>query len=109
PRRPPAAAGHGIHDRARCVLRRLRRADGNQHDRRRDRRDDHRRRAERHRLFDLMEKRMSTRKITFLYVPLVAVMSLAVGMVLASRLGMTPASMAQTITVPPMNSAPIAG
>ena len=52
---------------------------------------------------------MSTRKITFLYVPLVAVMSLAVGMVLASRLGMTPSSMAQTITVPPMNSAPITG
>src|SRR5579862_6603739 len=56
-----------------------------------------------------MENRMSTRKITFLYVPVVAVASLAVGMVLASRLELTPASMAQTITVPPMNSAPITG
>src|SRR5436190_5768360 len=52
---------------------------------------------------------MSTRKITLLYVPLVAVASLAVGMVLSSRLGLTPASLAQTITVPPMNSSPITG
>ncbi|HEV3140209.1 MAG TPA: Do family serine endopeptidase [Vicinamibacterales bacterium] len=52
---------------------------------------------------------MSTRKITLLYVPLIAVASLAVGMVLASRLDLTPASMAQSITVPPMNSAPITG
>ena len=52
---------------------------------------------------------MSTRKTTLLYVPLVAVASLAVGMVLASRFDLTPASMAQTITVPPMNSAPITG
>src|SRR5881409_1451577 len=56
-----------------------------------------------------METRMSTRKITLLYVPLIAVASLAVGMVLASRLGMAPASMAQTITLPPMNSAPLTG
>ena len=52
---------------------------------------------------------MSTRKITLLYVPVIVVASLAVGMVLASRLDLTPASMAQTITVPPMNSAPITG
>src|SRR5205823_4499923 len=52
---------------------------------------------------------MSTRKTTLFYVPLIAVASLAVGMVLASRLDLTPASMAQTITVPPMNSAPITG
>jgi serine protease Do len=52
---------------------------------------------------------MSTRKITLLYLPLVAVASLAVGMVLSSRIGLTPASLAQTISVPPMNSAPITG
>jgi serine protease Do len=53
---------------------------------------------------------MSTRKTTFFYALLIAVASLAVGMVLASRLDLTPASSAQTtIAVPPMNSAPIAG
>jgi serine protease Do len=52
---------------------------------------------------------MSTRKITLLYVPLIAVASLAVGMVLSSRIGLTPASLAQTVSVPPMNSAPITG
>src|SRR5258708_21824320 len=56
-----------------------------------------------------MEKRMSTRKITLLYVPVIVVASLAVGVVLASRLDLTPGSMAQTITVPRMNSAPITG
>ena len=35
--------------------------------------------------------------------------SLAVGMVIASRLDLTPASSAQTIAVPPMNSAPLTG
>ena len=49
---------------------------------------------------------MSTRKITLLYVPVIVVASLAVGMVLASRLDLTPANMAQTISAP-MNSAPI--
>ncbi|HEY6213414.1 MAG TPA: trypsin-like peptidase domain-containing protein [Vicinamibacterales bacterium] len=52
---------------------------------------------------------MSTRKITLLYVPVIVVASLAVGMVLASRFDLTPASMAQTVNVPPMNSAPITG
>ena len=51
---------------------------------------------------------MSNRKTTFFYTALIAVASLAVGMVIASRLGMTPTSMAQTVP-PPMNSAPIAG
>ena len=52
---------------------------------------------------------MSTRKTTFFYTLLIAVASLAVGMVLASRLDLTPTSSAQTINVPPMNSAPITG
>jgi serine protease Do len=52
---------------------------------------------------------MSTRKTTLFYTVLIAVASLAVGMVIASRLDLTPASSAQTITVPPMNSAPITG
>jgi serine protease Do len=52
---------------------------------------------------------MSTRKTTFFYALLIAVASLAVGMVIASRLDLTPASSAQTIAVPPMNSAPITG
>src|SRR4029077_8359150 len=52
---------------------------------------------------------MSTRKTTFFYGLLIAVASLAVGMVIASRLELTPTSSAQTITVPPMNSAPLTG
>jgi serine protease Do len=52
---------------------------------------------------------MSTRKTTLFYAVLIAVASLAVGMVIASRLDLTPASSAQTLTMPPMNSAPIAG
>jgi serine protease Do len=52
---------------------------------------------------------MSTRKTTLFYALLIAVASLAVGMVLASRLDLTPASSAQTIAVPPMNSAPVTG
>jgi len=52
---------------------------------------------------------MSTRKTTFFYALLIAVASLAVGMVIASRLDLTPASSAQTIAVPPMNSAPVTG
>ena len=49
---------------------------------------------------------MSTRKTSLVYTLLIAVASLAVGMVLAARLDLTPASSAQTLTVPPMNSAP---
>src|SRR5829696_3549419 len=52
---------------------------------------------------------MSTRKTTLFYALLIAVASLAVGMVLASRLDLTPASSAQTIAVPSMNSAPVTG
>jgi serine protease Do len=52
---------------------------------------------------------MSTRKITLFYALLIAVASLAVGMVIASRLDLTPSSSAQTIAVPPMNSAPLTG
>jgi len=53
---------------------------------------------------------MSTRKTTVFYVLLTAVAAMAVGMVLASRLDLTPASSAQTtIAVPPMNSAPLTG
>ncbi len=52
---------------------------------------------------------MSTRKTTLFYTLLVAVASLAVGMVIASRLDLTPASSAQTMALPPANSAPIAG
>ncbi len=52
---------------------------------------------------------MSTRKTTLFYSLLIAVASLAVGMVIASRLDLTPASSAQTIVMPPMNSAPVTG
>jgi serine protease Do len=52
---------------------------------------------------------MSTRKTTLFYTLLVAVASLAVGMVIASRLDLTPASSAQTMAMPPANSAPVTG
>jgi serine protease Do len=53
---------------------------------------------------------MSSRKTAVFYGLLIAVASLAVGMVLASRLDLSPVSMAQpTINVPPANSAPLSG
>jgi serine protease Do len=58
---------------------------------------------------------MATRKFTLLpkltlfYLPLVVIASVAVGMVIASRLDLSPESSAQTITVPSMNSAPLTG
>ena len=52
---------------------------------------------------------MSTRKSSLFYIVLTAVASLAVGMVIASRLDLAPASSAQTVAVPAMNSAPLAG
>src|ERR1700754_3027267 len=52
---------------------------------------------------------MSTRKTTLFYGLLIGVSSLAVGMVLAARLDLAPASSAQTLAVPPMNSAPVTG
>ena len=54
---------------------------------------------------------MSTRKTTLFYALLIAVASVAVGMVIASRLELSPASSAQTVnlTAPPANSAPLSG
>ena len=52
---------------------------------------------------------MSSRKTTLFYALLLAVASLAVGMVIASRLDLSPASSAQTVVAPPMNSAPLTG
>jgi serine protease Do len=52
---------------------------------------------------------MSSRKITLFYAVLIAIASLAVGMVLASRLDLTPQSSAQSMALPTMNSAPLAG
>jgi serine protease Do len=51
---------------------------------------------------------MSTRKTSAFYAVLIAVASMAVGMVIASRLDLTPASSAQP-SVPSINSAPITG
>ena len=52
---------------------------------------------------------MSNRKTTFFYALLVATASLAVGMVLASRLGLSPESSAQSVAATRGNSAPITG
>jgi len=53
---------------------------------------------------------MSTRKSSIFYGTLIALSSLVVGMVLASRLDLTPASFARTnLSVPATNSAPITG
>ena len=53
---------------------------------------------------------MSSRKTTLFYSFLIMVASLAVGMVIASRLELTPASSAQSVgAAPPMNSAPLSG
>jgi serine protease Do len=52
---------------------------------------------------------MSNRKTTFFYALLIAIASLAVGMVIASRLDLTPPSAAQSVAAPPFNTAPITG
>jgi serine protease Do len=52
---------------------------------------------------------MSTRKTSLFYVMLIVVASVAVGMVLASRLDLSPPSAAQPLGVPPANSAPLGG
>src|SRR3954467_5559210 len=52
---------------------------------------------------------MSSRKITLFYLPLIVLASIAVGMVIASRLDLTPTSSAQSIVVPPVSSAPLTG
>jgi serine protease Do len=53
---------------------------------------------------------MSTRKTTLFYALLIAIASVAVGMVIASRLELSPTSAAQTVSaLPPANSAPLSG
>jgi serine protease Do len=52
---------------------------------------------------------MSNRKTTLFYALLIAIASLAVGMVIASRLDLTPQSAAQTVAAPSFNNAPITG
>ncbi len=52
---------------------------------------------------------MSTGKTSAFYVVLIAVAGLAVGMVIASRLDLAPASSAQSVAVPVINSAPLTG
>src|SRR5262245_49182112 len=53
---------------------------------------------------------MSSHKTTFFYGLLLAVVGVAVGLVLASRLDLSAPSAAQTLTAPPpMNSAPLGG
>ena len=52
---------------------------------------------------------MSTRRSTFYSAALIAVASMAIGMVIASRFDMAPSSSAQTFAVPAMNSAPLDG
>ena len=49
------------------------------------------------------------RKTSLFYAVLIAVASMAVGMVIASRLDLTPASAAQTIGVPAADTAPLTG
>ena len=52
---------------------------------------------------------MSTRKTTLFYGVLIAIASLAVGMVIASQWGLPQASSAQTVNVPAANTAPLSG
>jgi serine protease Do len=52
---------------------------------------------------------MSTGKTSAFYIVLTLVAGMAVGMVITSRLDMTPASSAQTVGAPPINSAPLNG
>src|SRR5687768_9388730 len=51
----------------------------------------------------------STRKTTIFYVVLIAMASIVVGMVIASRLDLAPTSSAQTLAIPSTNSAPLSG
>ena len=52
---------------------------------------------------------LSNRKSTVFYLLLIVVASVMVGMVLASRLDLSPTSSAQNVAAPPINSAPITG
>jgi serine protease Do len=56
-----------------------------------------------------METNMASRKSTFFYGVLIALASLVVGMVIASRLDLAPSSLAGTLSVPATNSAPLNG
>jgi serine protease Do len=51
----------------------------------------------------------SSRKTAFFYVVLIAIVSLVVGMVIASRLDLSSTSSAQTLAIPATNSAPLSG
>jgi len=52
---------------------------------------------------------MSSRKISLFYAVLIAIASMAVTVVITSKLDLTPTSSAQTVSVPSTNSAPLAG
>ncbi len=52
---------------------------------------------------------MSTRRTTLFSMVLIAVVSMAVGMVITSRLDLSPTSAAQSFALPPMNSDPLTG
>jgi serine protease Do len=52
---------------------------------------------------------MLNRKITVLYSVPIVMMSVLVGMIVASRLDLSPPTSAQTVAAPPMNSAPLNG
>ena len=52
---------------------------------------------------------MSTRRISWFYALLIAMTSAAAALVIASRLGLSPESSAQTVAAPAMNSAPLTG
>ena len=52
---------------------------------------------------------MSTRKSSLFYLILTSVASIAVGMVISSRLDLAPASSAQAVSIPAINSAPLNG
>ncbi len=52
---------------------------------------------------------MSTGKTSAFYIVLTAVAGMAVGMVITARLDLTPASSAQTVGIPAVNSAPLTG
>jgi serine protease Do len=52
---------------------------------------------------------MSNRRFTWFYALLIAVTSAAAALVIASRLGLSPESSAQTVSAPAMNSTPLTG
>ena len=52
---------------------------------------------------------MSSKRSTVFYGLMIALSSLVVGMVIASRLGMSPASFAGSVDIPRTNSAPLEG